>query len=95
MKINIKIILVHKNKEAIVPKFLYRTKRHQKINKKVIKGLIKKVLLVKSKNFKKMIRKHGPQTNYIERSLLIKKSVVNHLKILFLQDKFCNNKLKK
>ena len=94
MKINIKIILVHKNKEAIVPKFLYRTKRHQKINKKVIKGFIKKVL-VKSKNFKKMIRKHGPQTNYIGRSLLIKKSVVNHLKILFLQDKFCNNKLKK
>ena len=95
MIINFQINVVHNYREAIVLRFKGRQIRFQKIMIKMLKELINLAILVISKNSKKMICKFGHQKNYLRRNLDLKKNTATHLKILFPQDKFCNNKLKK
>jgi len=90
--IKFKINVAHKYREVIVTKFISRQKRLKKIMIKIFKELINLAILVKSKNFKKMICKFGHQKKYLRKNLDLKKSTAIHLKILFPQDKFCNHK---
>lgn len=89
MTINLQTNVVLKYKGAIV--YLSRAIGHQRNMIEVLKGIINLVLII-SRNFKKMIKKHGHQKNYVRKSLSINKSIAIHLKILIPQNKFCNHK---